>query len=112
MKNRGRTNNYTFPLHTTLETQGNDRHDAAGATKATHNQNVWNKKYKNNSKKKYLFHGRDMCFIHDNGTIKIKNGGIWKEYGGGDDGNFRYGDIVGTEAKEMALMDVKRYGNS
>lgn len=106
IKRRGGTNDYIFPLHTTLESQATDMGDASGATTVTHNQEVRNKKYKNKGMK-YLFHGRDICFIQDDGSIKIKNGGEIKNYGGGDEGSFRYGLLQGTDAKKSAIIDAQ-----
>ncbi len=105
-KRKGGTNDYTFPLHATLESQVSDTRVAGDTTAVTHNQEVRNKKYKNKGTK-YLFHGRDICFIQDDGSIKIKNGGEIKSYGGGDEASFRYGSLQGTDAKKAAIADAQ-----
>lgn len=106
IKHRGRTNDYEFPIHATLESQVSVTRVAGDTTAVTHNQEVRNKKYKNKGAK-YLFHGRDICFIQDDDSIKIKNGGEIKNYGGGDEGNFRYGSLRGTDAKKAAIIDAR-----
>lgn len=50
-----------------------------------------------------LFHGNDRCFVKDDGSIRIHNrNGEWVDYGGGDEGAFRFGELRGAEARRAA----------
>lgn len=56
-----------------------------------------------------LFHRSDRCVIAESGRIRIlTHAGTWMNYGGGDDEGFRYGSLVGTDARRAAEADAVR----
>lgn len=55
-----------------------------------------------------LFHRSDLCTLDGSGHVRIlTHRGEWLPYGGGDDDGFRYGNLVGTEARRAAEADAK-----
>lgn len=59
-----------------------------------------------------LYHGRDRCFVKEDGAIRIhtKSNG-WVDYSGGDDERFSYGKLLGFAAKQSAINHSKKiYG--
>lgn len=102
----GTSNLYEFfPEGATWVSPPRDTYDTPLATPTTPKQRTERRSKISNYKK--LIHGRDSCFVDSSGRITIRNGGCWKSYSGGDDGNFRYGELTGTEAKIVAINVVK-----
>jgi len=51
-----------------------------------------------------LYHGKDIASVGSDGSIRIQaHHGGWVNYGGGDEGSFRFGELQGSEARKAAV---------
>ena len=102
----GKSNRYTFPLEERWRKSHPNAHtDTSPVMGGSHYRDTVKEiQNKGTFTKKRLRHGSEMCSVLDDGTIKIGvTGGDWKFYAGGDDERFRFGDLIGTEAKMAAI---------
>ena len=107
----GTSNAYgSFPEGATWVSPPRDTSDTPPVTLVTPKQRTERRNKISNHTK--LFHGKDSCFVDSTGRITIWNGGQKKNYGGGDEGSFRYGNLVGTEAKMAAINAAKSRGST
>jgi hypothetical protein len=102
---KGSSNRYEFPLEKRWsKSQPNNMAITSNVTKESHYRDT-SKHKQNRGTPDRLYFDKDICSVMKDGLIRIKaHHGGWLDYGGSEDDKFRFGDLVGAEAKKTAIM--------
>lgn len=102
----GRSGAAILPADQRLDTSSLNEEVAAAVR---HQSESVNQKYKP-EKALRLFHGKDICSVADDGSIRIKvSRNLWVDWSGHDAGIFSFGEFRGEEARKEA---IRRYATS